>query len=97
VSGLIFGVNSCYYLGEIGMLRKLKSATTLITLVIVMFVGAMLITAGPVQADHCSSKEETKKCDKDKKEEGKGEEKKGCDKAESSDSEEEKAEDKGTE
>jgi len=39
----------------------------------VLFTGAMLITASPVRADHCS-KEETKKCDKDKKEE------KSCDK-----------------
>ena len=69
------------------MLKKLKAATTLATLLAVLFVGAMLITAGPVRADHCSSKEETKKCDKDKKEE-----KKGCDKSESS---EEKSEDKG--
>ncbi len=56
------------------MFKKLRAAATLITLLAVLFTGAMLITAGPVRADHCS-KEETKKCDKDKKEE-----KKGCDK-----------------
>ena len=56
------------------MLKKLKAATTLITLLAVLFTGAMLITAGPVRADHCSSKEDSKKCDKDKKEE------KSCDK-----------------
>ena len=55
------------------MLKKLRVAATLITLLAVLFTGAMLITAGPVRADHCS-KEETKKCDKDKKEE------KSCDK-----------------
>ncbi len=56
------------------MLKKLKAAATLVTLLAVLFTGAMLITAGPVRADHCSSKEESKKCDKDKKEE------KSCDK-----------------
>jgi len=82
------------------MLKKLKAAATLITLLAVLFTGAMLITASPVRADHCS-KEETKKCDKDKKEEKKGcdksessEEKKGCDKAEE---EEEKGCDKAEE
>ena len=72
------------------MLKKLKAATTLATLLAVLFVGAMLITASPVQADHCSSKEESKKCDKDKKEEKScdkdqeqdKDQKKGCDKAE---------------
>ncbi len=57
------------------MLKKLRAAATLITLLAVLFTGAMLITASPVRADHCS-KEETKKCDKDKKEE------KSCDKEE---------------
>ncbi len=55
------------------MFKKLKVAATLVTLLAVLFTGAMLITAGPVRADHCS-KEESKKCDKDKKEE------KSCDK-----------------
>ena len=77
------------------MLKKLRVAATLVTLLAVLFTGAMLITAGPVRADHCS-KEETKKCDKDKKEEKScdkegdteeaapesKEEDKGCDKAE---------------
>jgi len=68
------------------MLKKLKVAATLITLLAVLFTGAMLITASPVRADHCS-KEETKKCDKDKKEE------KSCDKekAESEEGESEEA------
>jgi len=56
------------------MFKKLKAAATLVTLLAVLFTGAMLITAGPVRACHCSSKGESKKCDKDKKEE------KSCDK-----------------
>jgi len=72
------------------MLKKLKAATTLATLLAVLFVGAMLITASPVRADGCPSKEESKKCDKDKKEEKScdkdqeqdKDQKKGCDKAE---------------
>jgi hypothetical protein len=76
--------------------RKLKAATTLAALLAVLFVGAMLITTSPVQADcgGCSSKKEEssddkKSCDKDKGGEEKsgdkdkgGEEKKGCDKSE---------------
>lgn len=58
------------------MLKKLKAAATLVTLLAVLFTGAMLITAGPVRADGCPSKKESKKCDKDKKEE------KSCDKEE---------------
>ena len=45
--------------------RKLKAATTLAALLIVLFVGAVLITPSPVQAgDGCSAKKETKSCDK---------------------------------
>ncbi len=75
--------------------RKLKAATTLITLLIVLFVGAMLIPASPVQAGSgCSSKkkaesDEKKGCDKGTGSEEKScdkdkgsEEKKGCDKSE---------------
>jgi hypothetical protein len=62
--------------------RKLKAATTLATLLAVLFVGAMLIPASPVRAgDGCSSKKEEKSCDKSEKKD----EKKGCDKSESSD------------
>ncbi len=47
------------------MLRKLKAVTTLVTLLAVLFTGAMLITASPVEAgDGCSAKKETKSCDK---------------------------------
>jgi uncharacterized low-complexity protein len=69
--------------------RKLKAATTLATLLAVLFVGAMLIPATPVQADcgGCSSKKEEgsddkKSCDKDKGGEDKGgEEKSGEEKS----------------
>jgi hypothetical protein len=46
------------------MLKKLKAAATLITLLAVLFTGAMLITASPVQAGGCSEKKESKSCDK---------------------------------
>ena len=69
--------------------RKLKAATTLATLLAMLFVGAMLIPASPVKAGSgCSAKKEEssddkKSCDKDKGgEEKSGEEKKGCDKSE---------------
>jgi hypothetical protein len=55
--------------------RKLKAATTLATLLIVLFVGAMLVAPAPVQADHCAKKE-SKSCDKSES----SDEKKGCDK-----------------
>ena len=68
--------------------RKLKAATTLATLLIVLFVGAILITPSPVQAGSgCSSKKEEssddkKSCDKDKGGEEKGgEEKSGEEKS----------------
>ena len=66
--------------------RKLKAATTLATLLIVLFVGAMLIPASPVQAGSgCSSKKEEssddkKTCDKDKGSEEKSGDQKSCDK-----------------
>ena len=44
--------------------RKLKAATTLATLLAVLFVGAILITPSPVQAGGCSEKKKTKSCDK---------------------------------
>ncbi len=47
------------------MIKKLKAVTTLVTLLAVLFVGAMLITPSPVQAgDGCSAKKESKSCDK---------------------------------
>ncbi len=58
---------------------KLKAATTLATLLIVLFVGAMLVAPTPVQADHCAKKE-SKSCDKSES----SDEKKGCDKAKGS-------------
>ena len=72
------------------ILRKLKAATTLATLLTVLFVGAVLITPSPVQAGRCSAKKETKSCDKSessdekKDDEKKDDEKKSCDKSESS-------------
>jgi len=78
------------------MLRKLKVATTLVTLLAVLFVGAMLISASPVEAgDGCSAKKETKSCDKsESSDEKKDDEKKSCDKSESESSDEKKGCDK---
>lgn len=66
--------------------RKLKATTTLATLLIVLFVGAMLIPASPVQAGSgCSSKknaesDEKKGCDKGESSEEKSGDEKSCDK-----------------
>ena len=73
--------------------RKLKAATTLATLLIVLFVGAMLVAPTPVQADHCAKKE-SKSCDKSES----SDEKKGCDKGKGSEEKSgEKAESSGDE
>ncbi len=73
--------------------RKLKAATTLATLLIVLFVGAMLVAPATVQADHCAKKE-SKSCDKSES----SDEKKGCDKAKGSEEKSgEKAESSGDE
>lgn len=66
--------------------RKLKATTTLATLLIVLFVGAMLIPASPVQAGSgCSSKkkaesDEKKGCDRGESSEEKSDDEKSCDK-----------------
>ena len=70
--------------------RKLKAATMLAALLAVLFVGAMLISASPVQAGSgCSAKKESKSCDKEQKkdqdkdqdkEQDKDQDKAGCDK-----------------
>jgi len=46
------------------MIKKLKAVTTLVTLLTVLFVGAVLFTTSPVQAGGCSAKKESKSCDK---------------------------------
>ena len=67
--------------------RRLKTATILIALATLMFVGAMLVAPVAVQAGCCGAKKEVKSCDKekscDKKKACDKDQVKSCDKSES--------------
>ena len=73
------------------MLRKLTGATTLITLLTVLFVGAILVAASPVQAGGCSAKKESKSCDKSQDKEQKKDQDQDEDKDQDKDQDQDKS------